>query len=217
MPDGLTHHKSEELVGGSLCLDFCNTVQERPEFRRAGGGIPQGDLFSSYADLLAWAEQAKVLPHSITERLALSAHTFPQLAEQTLRRGLQLREQLFTLFSTGILTGKFHQQHLEALNSSLRTLPARQLQQRNGMIEWLWRLEEGNFEAMLAPITFDAAELLTTVSMDRLRICSDEHCSWIFIDTSKNGKRRWCSMSACGNRDKVRRFYLRHESGQSAK
>ncbi|MER5476121.1 CGNR zinc finger domain-containing protein [Streptomyces sp. NPDC002734] len=45
---------------------------------------------------------------------------------------------------------------------------------------------------------------------DRIRACANPECVLHFHDVSKNGTRRWCSMSGCGNRAKVRRHYARH-------
>lgn len=44
---------------------------------------------------------------------------------------------------------------------------------------------------------------------DRLRSCEHEDCTLWFLDTSKGGRRRWCSMESCGNRAKARRHYAR--------
>jgi len=44
---------------------------------------------------------------------------------------------------------------------------------------------------------------------DRLKVCPDDACRWAFIDTSKNGSRRWCSMEVCGNRNKTRSYRSR--------
>jgi predicted RNA-binding Zn ribbon-like protein len=44
---------------------------------------------------------------------------------------------------------------------------------------------------------------------DRIRSCDDEHCVLWFVDTSKSGQRRWCTMERCGNRAKARRHYTR--------
>jgi predicted RNA-binding Zn ribbon-like protein len=43
----------------------------------------------------------------------------------------------------------------------------------------------------------------------RVRRCANEKCLWLFVDESKNGTRRWCDMTACGNRAKARRHYLK--------
>ena len=42
-----------------------------------------------------------------------------------------------------------------------------------------------------------------------VRECGASDCAWLFLDTSKNHHRRWCDMTRCGNRAKVRRFYAR--------
>jgi len=48
---------------------------------------------------------------------------------------------------------------------------------------------------------------LTGPRLDRVRRCANPECGWLFLDDSRAGKRRWCSMSACGNRAKARRHY----------
>lgn len=57
--------------------------------------------------------------------------------------------------------------------------------------------------AVLAPVALGAAELLTTTEAKRVRRCASERCDEWFVDTSKGGRRRWCSMERCGNRAKV--------------
>ncbi len=44
---------------------------------------------------------------------------------------------------------------------------------------------------------------------DRLRVCANDSCRWVFFDTSPTGRRRWCDMSTCGNRAKARRHRAR--------
>jgi predicted RNA-binding Zn ribbon-like protein len=54
---------------------------------------------------------------------------------------------------------------------------------------------------------------------DRIRICDNETCRWIFYDESRAGRRRWCDMATCGNQAKARRHrerqkaVTRHEGG----
>jgi len=47
---------------------------------------------------------------------------------------------------------------------------------------------------------------------DRLRICANDSCRWVFYDESRTGKRRWCDMSTCGNRAKAARHRARIRS-----
>jgi predicted RNA-binding Zn ribbon-like protein len=47
---------------------------------------------------------------------------------------------------------------------------------------------------------------------DRLRICDNDTCRWVFYDSSPTGRRRWCSMATCGNRAKARRHRERQRA-----
>lgn len=58
--------------------------------------------------------------------------------------------------------------------------------------------------AALASIAQDAVDLFGGPLVDRIRICSAEDCGLLFVDASRPGRRRWCSMERCGNRSKVR-------------
>jgi predicted RNA-binding Zn ribbon-like protein len=62
---------------------------------------------------------------------------------------------------------------------------------------------------MLWLIADSAAEMLTTGDLSRLKQCPGDDCGWLFEDTSKNRRRQWCDMQACGNLAKVRRFRSR--------
>ncbi len=55
----------------------------------------------------------------------------------------------------------------------------------------------------LASVALAASHLLLQVPVDRLRLCAAERCGAWFVDTSKGGRRRWCSMERCGNREKA--------------
>lgn len=58
-------------------------------------------------------------------------------------------------------------------------------------------------EAVPAALALLAVEALFVLPKDRLRACP--RCGWLFVDRSKGGRRRWCSMTVCGNREKARR------------
>jgi predicted RNA-binding Zn ribbon-like protein len=64
----------------------------------------------------------------------------------------------------------------------------------------------------LARVTQPLVEAIASHSTDRFRICANDGCRWVFEDTSRGGRRRWCDMNTCGNRAKVRRFRSRHRS-----
>jgi predicted RNA-binding Zn ribbon-like protein len=68
--------------------------------------------------------------------------------------------------------------------------------------------------AVLAPVAEAAAALLTEVDPARVRDCDDEACVLWFVDTTRNGSRRWCSMERCGNRAKSAAHYRRSRRAQ---
>lgn len=63
----------------------------------------------------------------------------------------------------------------------------------------------------LAAIALDAAQMLgVPAQARRIRVCASSSCSARFYDRSPAGRRRWCSMSLCGNQAKARRHRARH-------
>jgi len=64
----------------------------------------------------------------------------------------------------------------------------------------------------LLPIANAALDLLTRQDLSLVRSCAGATCILLFLDTTKNKQRRWCRMSACGNREKVAAHYRRHHT-----
>ncbi len=68
------------------------------------------------------------------------------------------------------------------------------------------------FAGLLVPVADSAAETLVTGGVSRVRSCADPRCGRAFVDTTRNGRRRWCDMATCGNRAKA----ARHRRRQAA-
>ncbi|MGW3496921.1 CGNR zinc finger domain-containing protein [Streptomyces sp. NPDC001020] len=65
-------------------------------------------------------------------------------------------------------------------------------------------------EELLAVVARDAIELLTDpVARSGLRQCEGDNCPLVYLDTSRGGRRRWCSSEVCGNRERVARHRRR--------
>lgn len=69
----------------------------------------------------------------------------------------------------------------------------------------------GSADALLASVAREAVLLLGGELADRVRRCEGDGCAILFLDTSRSGDRRWCSMAACGNRHKVAAFRRRRQ------
>src|SRR5688572_2062776 len=97
---------------------------------------------------------------------------------------------------------------LETLNALLAAAPARTTlrRERNGF-SWDVDMRGSTALGQLAPVLWSAGDLLTGARLDKVKRCANPECGWLFLDDSRAGKRRWCSMSSCGNRAKARRHY----------
>ncbi len=71
---------------------------------------------------------------------------------------------------------------------------------------WAW---PATMAQVLSTIARDAVDVLTSTARDRVRVCEAQDCDLLFVDTSRPGQRRWCSMQRCGNRAKVRAYRAR--------
>jgi predicted RNA-binding Zn ribbon-like protein len=74
---------------------------------------------------------------------------------------------------------------------------------------------EDRLDRILWLLVDDAADLLSSELLDRVKECGGPDCSWLFLDESRNRSRRWCEMSECGNRAKQRRYQRRHKGEPS--
>jgi predicted RNA-binding Zn ribbon-like protein len=192
-----------EFVGGEACLDFTNTV---------GGDrrtAPREDLHD-YADLVTWARQGELITPGQARALLLRAQREPQAASAALAAAVELREALFDIFYARSEGKRAQQQRLELLNRALaEALPHRRLVPSGRGVSYDWD-ESDDLRCMLWPVALSAAELLVG-DRSHVKVCGAWEegggCGWLFVDSSRNGSRRWCSMKDCGNRAKARRHY----------
>jgi predicted RNA-binding Zn ribbon-like protein len=101
---------------------------------------------------------------------------------------------------------------VEALRLVAAAPPRRELVWTPRQAGWRVPQRSPGVAALLAPVWWSAADLVLAADRLRLRCCANPHCGWLFLDDSKAGTRRWCSMSACGNRAKVQRHAQRQRS-----
>jgi predicted RNA-binding Zn ribbon-like protein len=193
-----------KLSGGRLCLDFTNTVEGRSDNR-------PHEYLLSYRDLVAWSRHAG----SISEREAtqLAEHVVLNEAEvdTVYKRAIDLREALYRIFSEVAAKRRPAQPDLATLNGILADAMAQAeiIPVEDGFV-WGWTNASGARNGLLWPVARSAAELLTASDeLQRVRECPGDYCDWLFLDTSKNHTRRWCSMETCGNVAKARRHYQR--------
>jgi predicted RNA-binding Zn ribbon-like protein len=86
-----------------------------------------------------------------------------------------------------------------------------------GVTASLRLLTDQPIEAALSVIARDAVYLIGGDEVARVKECAAPDCALIFFDHSEPQNRRWCSMSGCGNRAKVRAHRARNARRSTAR
>jgi predicted RNA-binding Zn ribbon-like protein len=188
-----------ELVGGTLCLDFANTINSRRE--------PEHDYLLTYSDLADWAGKVEILSGQQVKSLKQRETQDANAAEKALETGRAAREILYRVFSAAANKSKPAEDDLDAISQLYEQAIAngRHVKVENHY-EIAWKADE-TLDALLWCIVASAEDLLLSEELGRVKECPN--CGWLFLDTSKNQSRRWCSMKTCGARDKMRRYHMR--------
>ena len=192
-----------QLVGGHCALDSVNTVFSW------SGDRPGEDYLADYATLLEWHLRLELISEEQAGYFrAASART----GAAVLGQFRELRRNLHGLFRSVALELPMSRHGLDALDRVLtRTQPYRRLVERADTAVFEWTFRDAPATALCGPVAWQAAELLTSGPLDRIKECSlPDGCGWLFLDTSRNRSRQWCNMKTCGNLAKVRRFRARH-------
>jgi predicted RNA-binding Zn ribbon-like protein len=205
-----------ELTGGRLCLDFVNTVSGD----RAG---KPRERLATYAELLAWSRQAGAVEPDHAARLLAEAGRRPADAEAVLRDALALREALYGTFTAVAAGGEPAAADLARLSDHLARALAHRRIARAGpaCCALAWSDPPDALDAPLWRVAASATDLLTSeTDLRRVRVCGlheTHECSWVFMDQTRAGTRRWCSMKDCGNKAKARRHYERKRGDEGSR
>ena len=174
-------------------LDLLNTV-----FLLNGQLI---DAFQTDQDVLQWlARSGWPVKGDLTTSKSTLLHTARTLRE-TIRTLVESRK-------TGKRADVAHfNAFLAESQSHLRLTPAKAATLALDR-EWKQRTPE----EILAPVAEVAAELLANGNFNLVRRCEGSDCVLWFYDRTRSHHRRWCSMAACGNRNKVAAFRQRNQA-----
>ncbi|MEU5262687.1 ABATE domain-containing protein [Amycolatopsis sp. NPDC021455] len=159
---------------GRLCLDFIRTLRFR-------GTPSETEELPDAAAWGAWIDQlgpfsVAVRPASVEEARALREAVHSLLTEPAVRPVVRQRLNRFAALP----------------------VPAPSLTS-SGELRWQ---ASDPASATLALLARDALDLVTSAEFARVRRCAGTRCGALFLDTSRPGTRRWCSMEICGNQAK---------------
>ena len=170
---------------GRLCLDFIATVGER--WRRCFERLLEPE------DLARWLVESGMLQDP------------PPVSAGQLEAGRVLREAINRLARPGVEPEPGDRAELNRWAAKAPLAP--QLTERG---ELIW-VSARPVEAMFAAIARDALDLLTGPLAGRIRECGAPDCALLFVDSSRPGRRRWCSGQACGNRTRTKAYRQRRK------
>ena len=199
-----------EWNGGSLCLDFTNTVSNHRS------KSPREKL-NRFEDLVLWCRLSGVLSEAESDEMLRHGATVPAQAERLLHLAVDFREALYRAFLDISRSQQPCKSDLAIINALLARTPITLQIQDQG--ERLVCVRTGcvlDEARLLGPIAWSAAELLGAhESLSKIRECAAEDCGWLFLDQTKNHSRRWCDMDDCGSKAKAKRYYRRKTGKES--
>ena len=195
----------KDMIGGNAALDFVNTASGW------SGGDPV-DRLGGPEGLGAWAGAAGLLYGADLTRLKKELAADPKAAARLFDDALTLRAALWRIFTAVASDGKVLESDLEILDQSkVRAASCCRIVRDGDGFRRRCADETPALESALRLIVEAAEDLLLNGRLDRLHACGGDHCEWMFLDLSKNGRRRWCSMATCGNEAKVKKFRKRNK------
>ena len=167
-------------VAGHTSLDLCNT---------AAGGL---ERLTCPEDQRAWLVGAQLVCDPCVT-----------VSEDELKAAIRMRDTL-----RGALLGRDRQAVARAVAGWLDGTPGRLAVDAN-TLEWRFLPDGASMSCLLVAVALDALRIARELP-DRVRECAADRCDVLYLDTSRNHSRRWCSMERCGARAKSSAYYQRH-------
>ena len=193
--------RGQRIVGGNVALDLLNT-QNGPQ-----GEPPEEDVLLNYRDLLAWASHVGIVTPAEERLLRRRARGQPAEAEAAFQRARETRAYLHDIFDAVAREASPARADLMRLQrDASEALAHGRLVRVDGQYGWSWHGDQ-DLNRPLWPIIHAALALVTDGPLERVKGCAS--CRFVFVDESRNGSRRWCSMDDCGAEDKMRKYVAR--------
>lgn len=190
-------------------LEETRPQETRDGFRFRGGSLPL-DLPATLAGRVSGNHRdALAAPGDLDRWLVASGLTqgFTSATAEDLSAARDLRETLYALALARAEGRPLPDTPRETLNAFAAQASAEPWLDNAGLVR-----RKGGATALLASVAREAIALLGGPEATRIRQCQGSVCAILFLDTSRKGDRRWCSMSACGNRAKVAAFRHRERA-----
>jgi predicted RNA-binding Zn ribbon-like protein len=179
------------FVGGHVVLDLANTVFHRSE------PTADNELLKSVRDVSSWCQSVGLISPADARKINTQA------GEELVNGVHRVRDQVWAVFEAVSVgdpppakaLGTLLKQAGRGVNAEIVSFTDLRMAKLAGKF--------GDPGAIAPALALLAVEALFVLPRDRVRSCA--RCGWLFVDVSKGRRRRWCSMSTCGNREKANR------------
>ena len=184
-------------------LDFVNTLDLWP--------VPHDELDTA-PTALEWLCTHGLMHREARENLLKQYEGSPGAGWAMLARMHRVREAMRGVLEAGAAHRPPDANDIAELNRALRTNYIYELVPAPDGVSLDHRHQGDPVDGAIARLAEAIARELIQGESARLRVCQNDHCRWVFKDTSRTGKRKWCSMRSCGNRAKVARHRARQRA-----
>jgi predicted RNA-binding Zn ribbon-like protein len=193
MPDAPTP-ETIHLWGETLCLDYANSVSWSPD---------DGHVDPEQTDVLRTGDMVD----RWGRRLGLLSDDAKSASDAELGRARALRDAVYRLFASISRDQEPAKNDRDVLMSNyVEAVKRGSLMAGEDVYKLDWPPRDPR--RIRYAVATDAIALLQDLSrIQRVSRCPGRDCGWLFLNLS--GRRRWCSMSTCGSREKMRRLHQR--------
>jgi predicted RNA-binding Zn ribbon-like protein len=168
---------------------------------------PVNDRLRAFDDVVAWGLAAGVLSRAEAARLHEGAAASPIRAGEAHGHALAIRCVLKDALSALAARRLPLAATTRAFDEAVRDAGARLGVTWRG--KRAWRIDDDGLSPVSHRVVWAAAQLATSADAEQVGRCDNPECGWLYLDTTKNHSRRWCSMRDCGSKAKARRYYRR--------
>jgi predicted RNA-binding Zn ribbon-like protein len=170
-----------ERVSGDLALDFLNTIEDRD-------GPQRRDFLSGPEELAEWGAVGGLID---------AGATAPD-PDAEFATTLELRNRITSILEARLVDRGPAPRDLGALAGAVAAAHSEGtlVPDEAGRLRWQW--DQSDLASVRHSVATAAYDLLASPTAARVGECDGPACGWFFLDTSKRGNRRWCSMRECG-------------------
>jgi predicted RNA-binding Zn ribbon-like protein len=189
-------------------FDFVNTYE-----LQSGSWV---EHFQTPDQAIEWMKAREVVHGSLLEDARTKLADDPEMAERILGKIRRVRDSLRKVTYAVAENRPAPGPALAEVNRALRAREIVELEPAADGIRVGHRHVGDPVDDALARLAQPVVQAIAAGHEDRIRICANDECRWVFYDESRTGRRRWCDMATCGNRAKAARHRARKKAEEAS-